>query len=81
MLSEYQVRILKHVVGFNSQTPFYRNYYSSGPGSLAWGNLLFLCDSGFMEIRHRESRWNGGLTVFRVTEKGLDLLKRENNDL
>ena len=72
-LTKNQIDILKHTVGFDSGTPFYRNHFVAGEGHYDMPDIKILVEADMM-IERKAPSWMNDDPVFLVTEKGKELL-------
>lgn len=79
-MTDEQLAILKHALGFDRGDTEYRNHFVTGPGSSDYPHCEALVSEGFMR-RSGPSVLSGGDYVYSVTNKGRDALHTEHNGI
>lgn len=76
MITDIERDLMKHAMGFDSATPFYRNHFAAWPGSdndNQWGHLVI---GGYAEVTAVPNDIFP-YVFYRVTQKGIDALKEK----
>ena len=75
MITKEQMDLMKHAVGFDSDTPFYRNRFAAWPDSpndKEWGSLVI---GGYAEVLQTPNEIFPYM-FYRVTQRGIDELRK-----
>lgn len=82
-LSDDDRGIMAHAVAWDHprtrrtrRRKFWRNHYATQEGCDGWDTIQKLCDRGLMRAMRGPTDWLGGMSVFAVTEAGIDELRR-----
>lgn len=67
---------MKHATAWEHRDRLYRNHFVAGPDSDDWPTLQALRARGLMYVRCEPSEDLGNMTVFAVTEGGINVLRR-----
>jgi len=70
-----ELHILEHATGWKSRQPLYRNRYVTDEGDEACTIIQELIARGLMRCTRGPTEWLGGMSVFGVTEEGIEVLR------
>jgi DNA-binding MarR family transcriptional regulator len=73
-LSKNQLSILRHMLGMDSDTPGYRNWFIAGQDHWDHSDLVQLELMGLVSLRLRNSDNIGRADLWRATPKGRELV-------
>lgn len=72
-VSAAELHVMVHSTAWTSRR--YRNYFTTGPESDDWPVLAGLVEKGLMN-QGKPHELTGGMTTFRVSDAGLEFLRK-----
>jgi len=68
-----ELHVMVHATAWTGRR--YRNHFTTGPESDDWPVLVGLAEKGLVD-RGKPAAFNGGMTTFRVSDAGLEFLRK-----
>lgn len=70
----YQVRLMRHALGLDGKTPYYRNYFAASSGFEDDEQWMSLVEKD-LAVLHQRPSLEFPYKVYRVTEKGKQFVR------